>query len=90
MRFGIWTDQNLPWPTLVEPWRCFEGLGFDSIWVCDHLNQPSRPTNPYFEAWTTLAGRMYCATGGGEVFASAGGGESWVERPLPGGSRRRP
>jgi alkanesulfonate monooxygenase SsuD/methylene tetrahydromethanopterin reductase-like flavin-dependent oxidoreductase (luciferase family) len=56
MRFGICTDQNLPWPTLVERWRYFEGLNFDSIWVCDHLNQPSRPTNPYFEAWTTLAG----------------------------------
>lgn len=56
LRFGICTDQNLPWPTLVERWRFFEGLGFDSIWDCDHYIQPSRPTGPYFEGWTLLAG----------------------------------
>jgi alkanesulfonate monooxygenase SsuD/methylene tetrahydromethanopterin reductase-like flavin-dependent oxidoreductase (luciferase family) len=56
LRFGICTDQNLPWPTLVERWRLFEELGFDSVWVCDHLNQPSCPTNPYYEGWTALAG----------------------------------
>jgi alkanesulfonate monooxygenase SsuD/methylene tetrahydromethanopterin reductase-like flavin-dependent oxidoreductase (luciferase family) len=55
-RFGICTDQNLPWPTLVERWRYFEAVGFDSVWVCDHLNQPSHPSNPYYEGWTTLAG----------------------------------
>lgn len=56
LRFGICTDQNLPWPTLVERWQLFESLGFDSVWDCDHLIQPSRPTGPYFEGWTTLAG----------------------------------
>ena len=56
LRFGICTDQNLPWPTLVERWRYFERLGFDSIWDCDHYIQPSRPTGPYFEGWTLLAG----------------------------------
>ena len=56
MRFGIVTDQNLPWPTLVQRWQLFESLGFDSAWDCDHLIQPSRPTGPYFEAWTLLAG----------------------------------
>ncbi|HLZ27433.1 MAG TPA: TIGR03560 family F420-dependent LLM class oxidoreductase [Chloroflexota bacterium] len=55
MRFGIVTDQNLPWSTLVERWRLFEALGFDSAWDCDHFIQPSRPTGPYFEAWTLLA-----------------------------------
>jgi F420-dependent oxidoreductase-like protein len=55
VRFGIVTDQNLPWPTLVERWRLFEALGFDSLWNCDHFIQPSRPTGPYFEAWTLLA-----------------------------------
>src|SRR5690349_22940282 len=55
MRFGIVTDQNLPWPTLVERWQLFDQLGFDSAWDCDHLIQPSRPTGPYFEAWTLLA-----------------------------------
>jgi F420-dependent oxidoreductase-like protein len=55
VRFGIVTDQNLPWPALVERWRVFEALGFDSAWDCDHFIQPSRPTGPYFEAWTLLA-----------------------------------
>jgi len=55
VRFGIVTDQNLPWPTLVERWKLFDALGFDSAWDCDHFIQPSRPTGPYFEAWTLLA-----------------------------------
>jgi F420-dependent oxidoreductase-like protein len=56
VRFGIVTDQNLPWPELVERWQLFEALGFDSAWDCDHFVQPSRPGGPYFEAWTLLAG----------------------------------
>ena len=56
LRFGICTDQNLPWPALVERWQRFERLGFDSVWDCDHYIQPSRPTGPYFEGWTLLAG----------------------------------
>jgi alkanesulfonate monooxygenase SsuD/methylene tetrahydromethanopterin reductase-like flavin-dependent oxidoreductase (luciferase family) len=55
VRFGIVTDQNLPWLSLVERWQLFESLGFDSAWDCDHFIQPSRPTGPYFEAWTLLA-----------------------------------
>ncbi len=55
IRFGLCTDQNLPWPTLVERWQYFERLGFDSAWDCDHFNQPSRPTGPYYEGWTLLA-----------------------------------
>jgi len=49
-------DQNLPWQRLVGRLRLFEELGFDSAWDCDHFIQPSRPTGPYFEAWTLLAG----------------------------------
>jgi alkanesulfonate monooxygenase SsuD/methylene tetrahydromethanopterin reductase-like flavin-dependent oxidoreductase (luciferase family) len=55
LRFGICTDQNLPFETLVERWQYFERLGFDSVWDCDHFNQPSRPDGPYFESWTLLA-----------------------------------
>lgn len=55
LRFGICTDQNLPWPTLVERWQLFETLGFDSVWDCDHFVQPSRPDGPYLESWTLLA-----------------------------------
>jgi F420-dependent oxidoreductase-like protein len=55
LRFGIATDQNLPWPVLLERWQLFDKLGFDSAWNCDHLIQPSRPNGPYLEAWTLLA-----------------------------------
>jgi F420-dependent oxidoreductase-like protein len=56
LRFGICTDQNLPWPVLRENWRRYESLGFESLWDCDHYQQPSRPNGPYFEGWTLLAG----------------------------------
>ena len=56
IRFGICTDQNMPWDLTVERWRLFEDLGFDSLWDCDHYVQPSRPTGPYYEGWTLLAG----------------------------------
>ena len=55
-RFGICTDQNMTWDKTVERWQLFESLGFESAWLCDHLIQPSRPTGPYFEAWSLLAG----------------------------------
>ena len=49
LRFGMAPDQNLPFEELVERWRYYESLGLDGLWVCDHFNQPSRPTGPYFE-----------------------------------------
>jgi alkanesulfonate monooxygenase SsuD/methylene tetrahydromethanopterin reductase-like flavin-dependent oxidoreductase (luciferase family) len=53
--FGLCTDQNLTWDQTIERWRYFEDLGFDSLWDCDHFQQPSRPHGPYFEGWTLLA-----------------------------------
>jgi alkanesulfonate monooxygenase SsuD/methylene tetrahydromethanopterin reductase-like flavin-dependent oxidoreductase (luciferase family) len=53
--FGLCTDQNMPWETTLERWKYFESLGFDSLWDCDHYQQPSRPNGPYFEGWTLLA-----------------------------------
>ena len=55
IRFGICTDQAEPYATLVDRWRYFEELGFDSIWDCDHFIRPSDPSCPYFEGWTLLA-----------------------------------
>ena len=55
LKFGICTDQNLSFNTLVERWQLFEKLGFDSVWDCDHFNQTSNETGPYFEGWTVLA-----------------------------------
>ncbi|MEJ7763413.1 MAG: LLM class flavin-dependent oxidoreductase [Thermomicrobiales bacterium] len=54
--FGIQTVQSDPWPELVRRWRWFETLGFDSLWVPDHLVKPFTPHLPLYEAWTTLAG----------------------------------
>jgi len=34
----------------------FEAMGFDSLWVCDHLYGPQSPTIPILEAWSLLAG----------------------------------
>jgi len=56
LRFGICTDQNMEWGATVERWKYLEALNFDSLWICDHLIQPSNPANPYFEASTLLAG----------------------------------
>ncbi len=55
IRFGICTDQSMPYATLVDRWRYFEELGFDSVWDCDHFLRPSNPSHPYFEGWTLLA-----------------------------------
>lgn len=55
IRYGICTDQSQPYRTLVDRWRYYEELGFDSVWDCDHFNRPSSPSDPYFEGWTLLA-----------------------------------
>lgn len=55
IRVGLCTDQNLPFPTLLERWKRFEELGYESAWLCDHYIQPSHPDGPYFEGWTLLA-----------------------------------
>src|SRR5512140_2541833 len=34
----------------------FEAMGYDSLWVCDHLYGPQSPQIPILEAWSLLAG----------------------------------
>ncbi len=51
LRFGIITLNNPPLPTLAKRWQLIEALGFDSVWVADHLAAPV----PWFEGWTLLA-----------------------------------
>ncbi len=43
------------WEEASEAAREFESLGFDSIWVNDHLYGPQSPQIPILEAWTTVA-----------------------------------
>jgi len=56
LRFGIITLQNVSWEKQVERWRYIESLGFDTVWLADHFVNPHQPTEPWFEAWTLLAG----------------------------------
>lgn len=55
LRFGVITLQNVPWKREVERWKHIESLGFDSAWLADHFVDPTRPSSPWFEAWTLLA-----------------------------------
>lgn len=38
----------------------FEEMGFDSLWVCDHLYGPQSPTIPILEAWSLLSALAAC------------------------------
>jgi F420-dependent oxidoreductase-like protein len=54
--FGIQTSPIKTWPEMVADWQRVESLGFDSIWLPDHLVPTFRRELPLFEAWTLLAG----------------------------------
>src|SRR4029453_2047396 len=56
VEFGVTLPQiKRSWPEAREAARTFDALGFDSVWVCDHLyGVPAAPL-PIFEAWTELA-----------------------------------
>jgi len=53
--FGMQTIQNWTWAETCERWEWFEALGFDSLWLTDHLTRTAKPDDPYFEAWTLLS-----------------------------------
>ncbi len=59
MKIGVQLPEvewEVPFPELIEMARAAEAVGFDSIWVGDHLlyDLPVGPRGPW-EAWTTLA-----------------------------------
>src|SRR3990172_9706494 len=43
------------WEESREAARSFEALGFDSIWVNDHLYGPQSPSIAILEAWSMVA-----------------------------------
>lgn len=43
------------WAESVAAATELEELGFDSLWVCDHLYGPQSPSIPILEAWSLLA-----------------------------------
>jgi alkanesulfonate monooxygenase SsuD/methylene tetrahydromethanopterin reductase-like flavin-dependent oxidoreductase (luciferase family) len=50
-------ERYVPWPEYLDLARRAEALGFDSVWVGDHLiyDLPDGTTRGPYEAWTTLA-----------------------------------
>ena len=54
--FGVTLPQiKRPWVAAAEAARGFENLGFDSLWVCDHLYGPQSPQLPILEAWSMVS-----------------------------------
>jgi alkanesulfonate monooxygenase SsuD/methylene tetrahydromethanopterin reductase-like flavin-dependent oxidoreductase (luciferase family) len=56
LRFGALLIPAAPWPVLAERCRRAEELGFDSVWLDDHIVHPATPDAPWHESWTALAG----------------------------------
>jgi len=56
MHFGLTLPQiKRSWAEARDAAVEFDRLGFDSVWVCDHLYGIPMPTLPIFEAWSELA-----------------------------------
>lgn len=54
MTFGVLTLPNRPWEELLATWQALDEAGWDAIYVADHLANPFRPEQPWFDAWTCL------------------------------------
>jgi F420-dependent oxidoreductase-like protein len=56
VRFGVTLPQiKRSWEESRAAAQEFDRLGFDSVWVCDHLYGVPLPTLPILEAWTLLS-----------------------------------
>jgi alkanesulfonate monooxygenase SsuD/methylene tetrahydromethanopterin reductase-like flavin-dependent oxidoreductase (luciferase family) len=56
VRFGVTLPQiKRTWEEARAAAIEFDELGFDSLWVCDHLYGVPMPNLPIFEAWSELA-----------------------------------
>jgi len=54
--FGVTLPQiKRPWVAAAEAARGFEAMGYDSLWVCDHLYGPQSPQLPILEAWSMIS-----------------------------------
>ena len=55
--FGVMVPQiKRTWAETQRAASAFEEMGFDSLWVNDHLYGPQSPAIPMLEAWTLAAG----------------------------------
>jgi alkanesulfonate monooxygenase SsuD/methylene tetrahydromethanopterin reductase-like flavin-dependent oxidoreductase (luciferase family) len=50
-------EREVRWPELLDMTRAIEDLGYDSVWLGEHLlyRWPDRPPRGPWEAWSTLA-----------------------------------
>jgi F420-dependent oxidoreductase-like protein len=56
LHFGVTLPQiKRGWAEAREAALAFDALGFDSVWVCDHLYGVPLPNLPILEAWTELS-----------------------------------
>ena len=56
LHFGVTLPQiKRSWAEARDAALTFERLGFDSVWVCDHLYGVPSPANGILEAWTELS-----------------------------------
>ena len=54
--FGVTVPQiKRPWVAAADAARSFEAMGYDSLWVCDHLYGPQSPQIPILEAWSMIS-----------------------------------
>ena len=57
IHFGVSVPQiKRSWDETATAALTFEDLGYDSLWVNDHLYGPQSPDIPILEAWSTCAG----------------------------------
>ena len=56
VHFGVTIPQiKRTWEESKAAAQAFEAMGYDSLWVCDHLYGPQSPTIPILEAWSLLS-----------------------------------
>lgn len=56
VKFGVTLPQiKRTWTEAKAAAQEFEALGYDSLWVCDHLYGVPAPSIPILEAWSELA-----------------------------------
>lgn len=56
VHFGVTIPQiKRTWDETKTASREFEAMGYDSLWVCDHLYGPQSPSIPILEAWSLIA-----------------------------------
>lgn len=54
-RLGALLIPNTPWDEMLRRCRTVEELGLDAVWIDDHIANPQRLDQPWFDAWSTLA-----------------------------------